>query len=456
MKRQLLIFGVFLMLTGGWFSAFMVTGNLGRTSIYLLGPTLLLGIGMGLSLKLTQIRLTALSLAISAFLALLILNQFYPQHTPRLSALQGASPQTHQIPVKIPASGQLSDVMVERQLESSARLEIQLYAKLPGVARYLLVTDDGRLFASLSDLGVIYLLVDTENEGYVERPILFHSGLDRPFGMVMRDQRLVVAEPSRLLELTTTAAGDHAEQELVVLDNLPDDGGHWMRSLVADRQGQLYLSIGSRCNACEEEDPRRGTILKIDPDKGVVSEFARGLRNSVGLAQSPDKDILWGADISRDLQGRNPPPDEINRISAGEDYGWPYCFGAQVPDPQLGSVQRCAETLPAVIDLPPLCHPLSIAFGADLNASGIYQDSLYVLCSGSGHRLTIPGPKIVRTNYQQGEITGAPVDFLRGWQGADDSWGAPVAIAVAKDGFMYLSDEKTRAIYRIRWIEEER
>ena len=159
----------------------------------------------------------------------------------------------------------------------------------------------------------------------------------------------------------------------VVLDDLPDDGGHWTRSLAKGADGFLYLSIGSRCNACEENDLRRATVMRVNPVTGETEIFAKGLRNSVGLTFSPDGKILWGSDNGRDMLGDDLPPDEINRLEKDGDYGWPYCYGNRIPDPDLGSMARCKETVSAAVELQAHSAPLGIAFGDGLKAPSSYN-----------------------------------------------------------------------------------
>lgn len=449
MKKQVQRLTVAIILLVGWLSAFLVTGQYGRSSLYLLLPVFLLGAGMGLLLKLTNIRATVLTLAITALASLALLNQFFPQHMPRLTAQKTTSPDPYLISIEVPVADQLSEFMTERFLESTAPVIIQLIARLPSPGRQMLIVDN-RLYVTLSDLGAIYLIDQISSAHPTDRPILYHSGLDRPFGLAAGNGRLFVAEPYQVIELIDHNQDLQVDAERILLDGLPDDGGHWMRALTSDIDGFLFLSIGSRCNACEEEDQRRGTIMRIDPDTGATRELARGLRNSLGLAVAPDTGLLWGTDISRVLQGRIPPADELNRISEGEHYGWPYCYGQQTPDPQLGSAQLCHDSVPATVDLPPLCQPMGLAFGNRLMAPVEYQNSIYILCSGSGYRLSLSGPKIIRFSYQQGAIIGNSSDFLRGW---NTVWGAPIALAVSDQGDLYISDEKTQAIYRVRWPE---
>ena len=447
MIKQLQRLMVFLLLLSGWLSAFLVTGQFGRASLYLLLPVFLLGSGMGLMLKLTHIRATVLTLAVTALAALALLNQFFPQHTPRLSALKGTSPDFFPVSIEMPVVDELSAFMTERFLESSLPVTIQLIARLPAPARQMLIVDD-RMYVTLSDLGAIYLIDQISTGQSREHPILYHSGLDRPFGLALSNGRLFVAEPYQVLELIDSNLDLLVDAEKILLDGLPDDGGHWMRALTSDSDGFLYLSIGSRCNACEEEDQWRATIIRINPDTGEAREYAYGLRNSLGLAMAPDTGQLWATDISRELQGRVPPPDELNRINAGQHYGWPYCYGQQIPDLQSDSEPLCRDSVAAAVDLPPRCRPMGLVFGSRLTAPEEYQNSIYIVCRGSSDFSSRPGPKIIRLPYDQGNISGKVMEFLHGW---DPEWGAPNAMAVSGQGDLFISDEKTQAIYRVRW-----
>jgi len=218
--------------------------------------------------------------------------------------------------------------------------------------------------------------------------------------------------------------------------------------------GSLYVSIGSRCNACDESDPRRATVMKVDPANGKPEIFSRGLRNSVGLAVSPDGTTLWASDNGRDMLGDDLPPDEINQLKLGGDFGWPYCFGRQVADPEIGSGKDCQDTLAAAVDLPAHSAPLGIAFGTKLKAPEKYRNSLFVAFHGSWNRRVPTGYKLIRISLTDGEPTGGPQDFLSGWLADGKAWGRPVTPLVGKDGNLYLSDDRADAVYRISWNDQ--
>ncbi|MDA3903618.1 MAG: PQQ-dependent sugar dehydrogenase [Desulfuromusa sp.] len=459
MKRQLLLALGCIMLLAGWLSAFLLNSVPQNSSLYILGPTLLLGVGMGVVLKTVSWKLTALTLALTALTAVLMINQLYPNRSVSISAfqnrLQDNEKSGESIQLTVRDTDRTGVFENTHFLEAFASIKVQLFARLPGPARMMAFDAAGNLYASIPQLGAIYLLRDINKDGFTEQPVLYHVGMDRPHGLVWNNDSLYVAETSQLLELKDTNQDDQVDSVRVVLDGLPDDGGHWTRSLALGRDGFLYLSVGSRCNACEEHDLRRASILKINPATGESSVFARGLRNTVGLTLSPDGQTLWGSDNGRDMLGDELPPDEINRIVAGGDYGWPNCYGQQVPDPELGSPDLCQETFASTVDLPAHSAPLGIAFGDRLRAPEEYRNSLYVAFHGSWNRSKPTGYKLARIPYQNQQMNASGKEFLRGWLVGGKAWGRPVAPVVGPDGNLYLSDDHADAIYQISWVKQE-
>ncbi len=456
-KNLLLLLGTALLLSG-WLSAFFLNSVPQHNSLYIIGPTLLLGCGMGLMHKIAGWKLTAITLVFTALTALLSMNQLLPERSISISAFQqrlqdNRKAASHQVAIVTRAADRKDMFVADRTLKSSADINIRLFARLPGPVGMMTFDSAGTLYVSIPKLGAIYQLKDTDKDGYAEQPVLYHVGMDRPSGLLWDSDKLYVAEPSRLLELQDTTQDNQVDKVRVVLAGWPDEGGHWRRSMSRGNDGSLYLSIGSRCNACEEKDPRYATILRVNPYNGESSIFARGLRDTVSLAFAPDGKSLWGTDIGRDGLGDKLPPDEINRIVAGGNYGWPFCYGQKIPDVSFGSVKLCAKTIASVIDLPAHSMPMGITFGAGLNAPEKYRNSLYVVLPGEEGSQIFPhtGGKVIRIPFKNNHLLKQSETFLTGWQVAGHFWGDPVAVAVGTDGNLYLGDEGARVIYQISW-----
>lgn len=455
MKRQLLLLTGSALLLAGWFSVFLLNTVPQQRTLLIIGPTLLLGIGMGILLKQARWKLTTLTLALTALTAIISINTLFPERRIGIGSFQQRQRENalpgH--PLEI-VSTQQDSAAAFPALEAFADIEIKLFAQLPAAPGSMAFDAQGRLLVSFPTLGAIYSYQDLDHDGHAEQSRLFHVGLDRPTGLVCREQSCFVAEPARLVELRDFDHDGQADQLLHVFSDLPDDGGHWVRPLIEGPNQRLYLAVGSRCNACEESNPYRGTVLVFDLDKQNATVFARGLRNARRLAIAPDDKRLWCTDLGRDELGRRMPPEEINQLVAGGDYGWPWCFGRQLVDPQLGSKQRCSQTLSSHFDLPAHTRPTGMVFGAGLKAPQEFRDSLYVALHGS-EQSDPPaiGYKLIRIPYRQGRLDTGGKEFLRGWHGLEGPWGQPLDLAVGQDGNLYLSDDQTRVIYRIHWRE---
>jgi len=163
----------------------------------------------------------------------------------------------------------------------------------------------------------IAVLPDHDRDGVADRIMVFADGLDRPHGLAFSGDVLVAAENRRLVKLPDLDGDLKADREQRLSTDLPSGGGHWTHSLVIGTDGVYYISAGSSCNVCEEKDPRRAAALLIKKDGGPAEIYARGLRNSAGLARHPRTGELWASNNGRDRLGDDLPPEEINRIVAG-------------------------------------------------------------------------------------------------------------------------------------------
>jgi glucose/arabinose dehydrogenase len=219
----------------------------------------------------------------------------------------------------------------------------------------------------------------------------------------------------------------------------------------------MVLSVGSSCNVCEEEDPRRATVLVYDgPDGEGERVFASGLRNAVGLAVHPETGELWATNNGRDLLGDDIPPDTIHILLEGADYGWPSCHAGEVIDPDYGHSEVCNEVIKPAVQLQAHSAPLGLVFyTADAFPAG-YQGDLFVAFHGSWNRSQPTGYKVVRIPVHDGEASGPVEDFATGWLDDDTSnaAGRPVGLAIGPDGALYVSDDKGGFIYRISYSGE--
>ena len=163
----------------------------------------------------------------------------------------------------------------------------------------------------------------------------------------------------------------------------------------------MYVSIGSSCNVCREEDPRRATLMRFRPDGSAGEVFASGLRNAVGFDWRPGTGELFATDNGRDLLGDGFPPCELDRVEPGRFYGWPIANGDRVPDPDFGTGEevRIAASMPPAHGFGAHTAPLGITFVRSESAPPEYRGAALVALHGSWNRTTKAGYKVVSLHW---------------------------------------------------------
>jgi glucose/arabinose dehydrogenase len=190
-------------------------------------------------------------------------------------------------------------------------------------------------------------------------------------------------------------------------------------------------------------------VLQVDPTTGVSRPFSVGLRNAVGLAVNPATKAIWATTHERDNLGDDIPPEEIDILADGADYGWPHCWGNRWNNPEYASAS-CAQTVVPALMMQAHSAPLDITFlkGATQLRTEYLGDAL-VAFHGSWNRSIPTGAKVVRLRIRDGKPVGYE-DFVTGWQDASGNrWGRPAGLLVLADGSVLVSDDMGGAIFRV-------
>ncbi len=355
---------------------------------------------------------------------------------------------------------------------------ISIFAKDLGDPRVLLRDASGAILVSIPKEGKVVALRDENNDGVADATVTVAYGLVRPHGMALRcvDEKkctLFVAETNKISAYDYNGESGKATNKRKLSD-LPDGGNHVTRSLLlltSPEGDKLLVSIGSTCNVCNEKDSRRAKALIMNIDGSDIKTFASGLRNSVFMAKNPIDGKIFATEMGRDLLGDNLPPDEINILEEGKNYGWPSCYGKNIRDTEFDRNTYirapCTEPFetPSHIDIPAHSAPLGLAFVPEEGWPEEYRHNLFVAYHGSWNRTKPTGYKIVRyTLDSDGQLAGAanPEDFLTGWlipsksftfpgNAAEAALGRPVDILALPGGVMFVSDDKAGVIYRIAY-----
>ena len=342
---------------------------------------------------------------------------------------------------------------VASQLVVPRGFAVNLYAEnLPGV-RFMAVGPGGEILATLTRQGRVVALPDANHDGRADRVVSVADGLDLPHGIEFHAGSLWVAETGRVIQFPSYKGGKAGAYRKIA--DLPSGGGHFTRTLTfGPKDGLLYVAVGSSCNLCEEEDRRRAAVLRFRRDGSHGEVFAKGLRNAVGLAWNPVNGELWATSNERDLLGDDVPPEEIvDVLRLGGDYGWPYCYGNRIANPEFHNTERCAGTIPPALTDTAHSAPLGCTFYSGNAFPQEYRGDYFVCYHGSWNRTIPTGYRVVRVRVREGKPVTPIEHFVDGFRpGPGSPIGRPVDVLTAPDGSLLVSDDYGGRIFRVRWV----
>ena len=372
----------------------------------------------------------------------------------------------------------------------------EVWALVPG-ARLETWTPQGDLLVSQPSGGTITELTPRARRGQPPLGYTIVSGLTNPQGMafdrVGGHEVLYVAESDEVDRYQWLGHGVGART--VVIPNLPDGGAHPLKNVAVGRDHTVYVDVGSATNA-SPPDPGgipRPSVLAYRPPNKRARVFATGVRNGDGLSIAPDGS-LWTAVNERDdiaypfhrayggqsdaygqvMQAYvdNHPPDEVARVTAGRNLGWPFCdpdpdvkpgradtaedygnmrFDADAQTNPGGRQLDCAKLPRIERGLPAHSAPLGFNFLEGSSLRSPWNAGAVVAVHGSWDRQPPRAPAVLWMPWNARTHTlGSAITLVGGFQEPNGSrWGRSVDAVPGPDGALYVSDDQAGAIYRI-------
>jgi glucose/arabinose dehydrogenase len=370
-----------------------------------------------------------------------------------------------------------------QRIKLPAGFAIRIYAQnLNGTPRFMAWGPDGQPYVSLMNSGEIARLPDRNRDGKADGVEIVASGLYLPHGLEWRDGWLYVAQGNKIERLRDADGNGSLETRSLVTSNIPEPEGHRSRTVHFGPDGRLYVSAGSSCNVCVEDDPRRAAILRFnadgsipadnpyanDPDPRKRAVWATGLRNSVDFLWTPGG-ALWANHNGSDGLGDNAPPEEmIIPVQGGMSHGWPYCYTPSVGLNSTDEVRdnrialpngfSCDDAVPARFT--DLAHsaPLGMTLGTGSGFPAAMRDDLFIAYHGSWNTdnpANYRDCKVQRIVIENGQPVRAET-FANGWredgQKCGAAWGRPADVVFGPDGSMLISDDKAGRVYRVVYV----
>lgn len=344
-----------------------------------------------------------------------------------------------------------ADALPLARIQLPPGFAIELLARVPN-ARQMALSPQNILYVGSMRAGKVHALpLGPDYKPGTLRVVA--DDLKLPVGVAWRDGHLYVSAVDRIVRLDDIDRRlDAPPAPRTIRDDLPKETHHGWKFIAFGPDGWLYVPVGAPCNICEPDPDRYATILRLRPDGSELQTFARGVRNTVGFDWHPATGELWFTDNGRDWMGDDQPPDELNRApKAGLHFGYPYCHGGDIADPEFGWRRRCTEFVPPAQNLGPHVAALGMRFYNGRQFPAQYRNQVFIAEHGSWNR----GKKIgyrVSVVTLEGNRAARYEPFASGWLDDDFVWGRPADVLVLPDGSLLVSDDHAGAIYRIRYV----
>lgn len=349
-----------------------------------------------------------------------------------------------------------SSILPIDKLKLPEGFKIEVYADSIDGARSMAMGENGTLFVGTRNENKVYAIQDRDKDFRADNVIVLDTTLEMPNGIAYKNGSLYVAEVGRLLRYDNIESQlNNPSKPTVVYDDYPTEFHHGWKYIAFGPDDKLYVPVGAPCNICDSTvtDKRFSTITRMDSDGSNREIYAQGVRNTVGFTWHPESKEMYFTDNGRDMLGDDIPPCELNRVTeAGQHFGYPFCHGGVVKDPEFGNQHPCSDFVAPVHALGAHVAPLGVKFYTGSMFPEKYKQYAFIAEHGSWNRTKKVGYKIALVELQDGKAVSYET-FLDGWldEESQERFGRPVDLLFLEDGSLLISDDFGDAIYRVTY-----
>ncbi len=272
-----------------------------------------------------------------------------------------------------------------KRIRLPAGFAIEIFAMVRNARSLVIAEDLGAVFVGTRGNTLSAVILDPPRGGGEREIVVLGRGFNVANGIARKGPHLFVAEQHRVV-----------------------------RYRIRGRGRRLYVAVGAPCNVCVVRDPE-GTIVRLKTEDGPPEVYARGIRNSVGMAFHPSTGQLFFTDNGSDNLGDDVPANELNHApGAGLHFGFPVYGGGHTRTPDFARRPPPPDHTPPAIAFAAHTASLGIHFYTEAMFPPQYRGDAFVAQHGSWNRSTPIGYRVMRIRF-----------------GED---GRPVAKAVFADG----------------------
>jgi glucose/arabinose dehydrogenase len=249
---------------------------------------------------------------------------------------------------------------------------------------------------------------------------------------------------------TLTENGQRVDNAEVIFRALPvyDGDKHFGSTLAFDTAGHLFVTLGERSDLpirpqAQQLDSHMGKVVRINADGSVPQDnpfvgqagtlpeiWSLGHRNVQGIAVQPGTGAIWT--IEHGARGG----DELNRVEAGKNYGWPtIAYGIEYRGGPIGEGLTAREGL----EQPNYYWDPVIAPGGQT----FYSGAMFPAWDGNLLVAALGGQHIARLVLDDGRVVGEERLLTDLGERVRD-------VAVAADGAVWaITDEDDGKLVRL-------
>jgi glucose/arabinose dehydrogenase len=372
-----------------------------------------------------------------------------PPGSPLTGRPEGNEAAAKLAPVAPPPLPAAPDKLPLAKLKVPAGFNIEVYAAGMANARSLAVGDKGTVFVGSRLVDKVYAIIDKDGKRTVK---VLASGLYRPNGVAFHNGALYIAELSKVSKIEKVEDNlDNPPKPTVIYDNLPKDEAHGWKFIAIGPDNKLYIDVGQPGNNVLHDDAH-GQIRRMNLDGSGAEVVALGVRKSVGFDWHPETKQLYFTDNGRDWMSEDVPQDELNRVTkVGEDFGAPYCYQGNIPDPEFGWGHSCSEFTPPVGLTGPHAGTLGMRFYTGSMFPKSYKNAIIVARHGSWNRSKKFGGDVAVIKLNKDGTVKSIEPFITGFLEDNKYVGRPVDVLQMKDGSLLVSDDWNGAVYRVTY-----
>jgi glucose/arabinose dehydrogenase len=353
-------------------------------------------------------------------------------------------------PPPIPAA---ADKLPTAKLKVPPGFNIEVYASGMANARSLALGDKGTVFVGSRLVDKVYAIVNKDGRRSVK---VLASGLYRPNGVAFLDGTLYIAELSQISKIEKVEdVIDNPPKPVMIYDKLPKDEAHGWKFIAIGPDKKLYVPVGQPGNNVLHDDAH-GQIRRINLDGSGAEVVALGVRNSVGFDWNPETKQLYFTDNGRDWMSEDVPQDELNRVTkVGQDFGAPFCYQGNIPDPEFGWGHSCSDYVAPVGLMGPHVAALGMRFYTGSMFPKSYRNAIIIARHGSWNRSKKAGGDVVVARLNRDGTVNSIEPLVIGFLEDNHYVGRPVDVLQLKDGSLLVSDDWNGAVYRITYGKQK-